>query len=650
MKVSHNYAEELVSNVEQVEASIDSSGKVFRILTSNLYSNKPQSITREIWSNAFDAHKDAGVADKPFEIVFPTSFRQEFMCRDFGNGLSHEFMINKYTVLGFSTKENSNESVGKWGIGRLAPLSYTSAYTVTSYHKGMMGVYNIVTLPSGRPVVQPMCEPVPSDEPSGVCISFPVNIKDIPEFRKAAERVALGFKVKPTVVGNPNHVWMTLETLNKGDNYEIYKDISGQVYGPMVRMGCVLYPIKADMLKNGSLIRHMNVILELPIGDLEVTPSREDLSYGTTEPTVASLEAAVDKMKSSMVSDLQTLVDACGSPYEAARAAYKGWQTLPSGFGAFDLTYRGKKIEKNYNLPMGSYYNNGYEYISLTQGSLNLKSVYFYKESGKDKITRYRERVALVRRAESAVFVAYNDTDTRALDQLKEFFPKSFFKDLATIQPPVKPKRSKGQLQVRDLSYKPVTINFSDGGFYIPMVNGEAAYHFPALTAVLLDSLGKQCVRVPKGLVKRFEDSKDWVDLLEHAKEWSKPYINDMKTVAVFYKPTLYNGNLLALKGEGLKKYHALVNVKELEFSCKDLKEPIPAKQVRSFLDVIGVSYAGGQDAANKAVEEENVRILKEEYPLLENMYYSAHQGYIDLVDELNETKNQLTKLKGSSI
>lgn len=649
MKVQQTYSEDLISNVDQVEASIDSSGKVFRILTSNLYSNKPESITREIWSNAFDAHKDAGVADKPFEIVFPSAFRQEFMCRDFGNGLSHEFMVNKYTVLGFSTKENSNESVGKWGIGRLAPLSYTSAYTVTSYHKGMMGVYNVVTLPSGRPVVQPMMDPVPSDEPSGVCISFPVNNNDIISFKAAAKRVALGFNVKPVVVGNPSFDWESLEIINKGDSYEIYKGGYGKpLSGPMARMGCVLYPIKTDLLKTGGLVRHMNVILNLPIGALEVTPSREDLSYGSTEPTVASLDAAIEAMKASMVADLQKMIDACGSPYEAAATALQGQGSLPSGFSLKDFNYRGAVIEDKFQLPIDTmyrHYSSGY----LNFRTHQIENVYYYKTEGKGRTTRVKDRISFVKKGNyNAIFVPYSDTNTRSLDQLKKFFPASFFKDLGAVQLPVVAKKPKGQLQVRDVQYKPVTITFDDGGLYIPMVNGEVAYDFQSIFGVLEPVLDKQVVRVPKGLTKKFEDSDKWVDLLEFAKDWVKPYAVDMQNVAKVYKPTVYNTSLAKLNGRGLAKYKSIVDTQELAFSCKGITTPVPANMVRKFLKAVGVVFKDSLAEVNQQVSDEEKQIFAEKYPLLGGMSHSTRQDYINLVDELHECKRIIDNLKGS--
>ena len=60
---------------------------VIKMMIDNLYSNKPLAIIREYITNAWDAHVDAGISDKPIEITVPTMFRPTLCIRDFGNGL-----------------------------------------------------------------------------------------------------------------------------------------------------------------------------------------------------------------------------------------------------------------------------------------------------------------------------------------------------------------------------------------------------------------------------------------------------------------------------------------------------------------------------------------------------------------------------------
>ena len=100
-------------------------------LLRNNYSNPLLATIREIIANALDVTKS-----KKVEIQLPTQIEPNFIVRDFGCGLSEEDMLGLYTKYGKSTKRESNEAIGGFGIGRFAPLSYTDSFIVRSVHKG----------------------------------------------------------------------------------------------------------------------------------------------------------------------------------------------------------------------------------------------------------------------------------------------------------------------------------------------------------------------------------------------------------------------------------------------------------------------------------------------------------------------------------
>ncbi len=75
---------------EESNYTIEASAKAFSILSDGLYSNKIKAVIRELSTNAYDAHVDAGKRDVPFSVTMPDRFNPYFAIRDFGTGLSHE--------------------------------------------------------------------------------------------------------------------------------------------------------------------------------------------------------------------------------------------------------------------------------------------------------------------------------------------------------------------------------------------------------------------------------------------------------------------------------------------------------------------------------------------------------------------------------
>ncbi len=159
------------------EFSIEANPKMFKMLTDNLYSNKIQSIVREISSNAYVAHTEAG-HKKPIEVHAPTWGEQYFYVKDFGLGLSPEKVRNVYTVLGRSDKTESNDLMGCLGIGSKSPFSYANQFSVTSIHQGVKYEYACYINEEGIPAMSLLHEEQ-SQEMSGITVKIAVNGGDI---------------------------------------------------------------------------------------------------------------------------------------------------------------------------------------------------------------------------------------------------------------------------------------------------------------------------------------------------------------------------------------------------------------------------------------------------------------------------------------
>ena len=129
----------VLGEVQKYKVGIDERNinHIVTILSSNLYSHPMQSFLRETVSNAIDSHLEAGV-DEPIIITITD---QDISIRDFGTGISPERFQEIYTNIGSSTKRQSNNYIGSFGIGRFSCLSVSDLANITSFYNGKAYYY-----------------------------------------------------------------------------------------------------------------------------------------------------------------------------------------------------------------------------------------------------------------------------------------------------------------------------------------------------------------------------------------------------------------------------------------------------------------------------------------------------------------------------
>lgn len=193
------------------------SGKAFTVLSDTLYTDKVLSPMREYMTNAFDAHVDAGNFE-PFNVNLPTQLEPTFSVRDFGNGLSHDDVIALLTRMFASSKENTNDQTGYLGLGSKSAFAYTNIFFVTSWFNGEELSY-VASKGDEKPVIT-LNYRRPSDEPSGILVSWTVKAQDIHRYKEAAEKVVLAYYKLPV---QPRFN-LTIENLLEQDDLKMYED------------------------------------------------------------------------------------------------------------------------------------------------------------------------------------------------------------------------------------------------------------------------------------------------------------------------------------------------------------------------------------------------------------------------------------------
>lgn len=332
--------------------SIAVNGKAFDILMKGLYSREIEAIVRELSTNAFDAHAMAGCADRPFRLVLPTRWDDRFAVRDYGTSLSHSAVMNLYTTVFKSTKDQSNAQVGKFGLGSKVPFAYSDQFTVTAWMDGEKRVYNAYRDVDRIPKISLFArEAVDHTQPGdevGLEVSFPVQPQDVDAFTNAARRVLLGFDVKPDVASKALIATETKFAAPDG-SWKVLKRTPDMPLpsAPYVRQGCVIYPVDIEAVsrvvvsKGLRSFQHELIIIDMPIGSVEVTPSRETLSYDPT--TCQNIGAAFDNAMAHVVEQATQQLMAASTLWEANKRRLDVLATFSSYGSLRDVLLRGLK-------------------------------------------------------------------------------------------------------------------------------------------------------------------------------------------------------------------------------------------------------------------------------------------------------------------
>lgn len=285
----------LQSDFKQDGFQIDKSDLsiVFSTISEGLYSDPIASLIREIVSNAADATTEAGKTD-PVLVTLDSDEGGVFLSiKDFGVGLSPDRIENVYKKLFKSTKRDTNDQIGAFGLGRFSIFSYTNNFYLTTVHNGVKYSYQLFLTDGVPQMVDLFTQPV--TEINSTDVKIYIKKDDIKVFRE---------KIASTLVYFKNVYVQDSLRVNSGDtifNNE-HKIIEADtfLYSTQepddrlhISLGGVYYPINWNAL--GIIPINMPCALKLNVGDLPVTRSREEIKY--TPEAVNKLTEAINNFK-----------------------------------------------------------------------------------------------------------------------------------------------------------------------------------------------------------------------------------------------------------------------------------------------------------------------------------------------------------------
>lgn len=289
---------EVIGNVKEFKTSIDPKNLEFitTLLSSNLYSEPEQSFIREIVSNAWDSHVEANTTDTPVIIKFDNSSSngKSITIRDYGTGLSPERFSEIYRNIGSSTKRDSNDYIGCFGIGHLSPFACSSSVYITSYYNGT--AYYYVGTKVNNSITYHQLNELPTSEKNGVEISIR-NVINLGPYIDALQFISFFPNIYVHgIITNINEV-----KLKKFNNFAA----SSINTRHKILLGNVLYPCNTFSLSQEAkdFINDLigtGIVIKFDVGDLNITPNRESIIYSSE--TIKKIEDKICKAKKELES------------------------------------------------------------------------------------------------------------------------------------------------------------------------------------------------------------------------------------------------------------------------------------------------------------------------------------------------------------
>jgi hypothetical protein len=299
------------SEVKKMKLDEDSASMVFQIFTKMIYSNPIGSIVREIASNCFDSHVEAGVnspvlikktKDKETGTIYISFI-------DYGVGMSPDRVENVYGTYFKSTKRANNEQIGGFGIGGKTPLAYKrrtgygeaeydNSYEIITIYNGIKYTY-LIYEGDDTPVYN-LVNSEPVTEHNGTEIRVPVLERDLNTFAKELVRqlyyfeniIFEGFddeyRYGETLM-NEYSIVRGKTFLYRGDEY------ANQMH---VCLGKVAYPLDYSILNLSYNDYNLPIAIKVEIGEIGVIASRESIDY--SEKTIKVLKKKLEDAKAEI--------------------------------------------------------------------------------------------------------------------------------------------------------------------------------------------------------------------------------------------------------------------------------------------------------------------------------------------------------------
>jgi hypothetical protein len=417
-------------------------GTILEILRDKMYSNKVDSICREVASNCRDANREAGNPNIPIEIGMKKSeFDKDQTCiyfKDNGPGINPERMADVFINYGSSTKRDSNKQTGGFGLGAKTPFSYADSFIIETIVGGTKYVYTAVVEERTKGKMYEVARET-SNEPNGTTIVIPVEDKDYDNFQESVIKYTQFWEPRPTLV-NFNREYEKLETKTDADGNVFFETYSKYDRGWNLCIDGIPYPVSSDMNLPGW--DNITALIKFNTGDLTISATRENVQYD--DRTVAKINNKILDVVKKHRTILQGELNKCTTYKEAVDLWQESWRTGVTGKDDYihnDVTVSnymssvsGVQLNKVYASHHEGYTREGIQYISKTPQTIYLIDTHALQANRTRTILLEDSTFAAIE-ASPAIKKAFKEWPTRTLKEKKNVVQhlkrvKMYVKDL----------------------------------------------------------------------------------------------------------------------------------------------------------------------------------------------------------------------------
>ena len=610
-------ARRLESNaeVESQNFGIGDASVVIEILRNRLYRHKVRTLVQEYISNARDATREINGKQRVI-VSLPTPFAPTFKVRDFGPGVSPKRMSTVFIQYGASTKRDSNNQTGGFGIGAKSAWAYSDSFTITTFIDGIQRQYLAHTGANNSGRLDFLGES-PTKEPNGTEIQIPVSPKDTREFVEAAHRAVYFWDKSevPEFRGDDKTIGKERVVGELLGNLEVHKELPNYIadsYGsmPVISIDGIPYITDSSLVakissldKLKQLVRNGRVILHIPNGQVEVSASREEIS--DSKVTLSALEQIANKSLKEVKAQISTEFAKATTPFEYLSVYVKLSRFYDlsdfSSFGDFKMvsanngderiesalfsSVKGERcsINGNGDVVKESLSKSGRRSRRRSNGTPFVRATEFdtlFLVSGTESavITNYRIRAAIKAKnvPTIVVFSKLSDqaADPLALDKLKSGLG---LKDIATI-PYVKPPRKTPDLIKIEKTKEEFTVHSFIGRnsitslernktkyVYVEYKGSQDTIDAQGLAHYLMESdLGQQLCKLSKDTIKKVQGDANFTSLDSFLKTYkiSQDEINSQIAIVAQSTRTMEKlSNVSGIKNKFLTKMIGMYSI-----------------------------------------------------------------------------------------